>query len=167
MKNTFLSLVLVCSSLFAHADEPAPVDVTAQLQTLMQSLLPFAAENLAEFGEFYPFGGALTATLTTVPVVGQKEGEFIDQQAAANAVIAEFKKGISEQGFIATALFTDITIQAADPRQSTKAVAIYLEHQQGKAMVVHFPYRVLQGQLQWGKMIVNPSVAMVFAPSEQ
>lgn len=133
-----------------------------QLQNMMQTLLPFASENLEAFGEFYPYGAALTQTGEVKSVVGHQGDEFPEQQQVADNIINKFKQGIIDSGYIATAMVTDVTIQSPGKSVPVKAVAVHLEHQEGLSLLVYLPYLKTQQGLQWGKMIVNQGHNLVF-----
>ena len=114
--------------------DTASASAQADLDNLLNLVLPLAQELLGKNGQFYPFGASVAnggeASLTAAdPELGehpQPEQVLASVYAGARATAAENR---------AAAFVSDVLIEGSD------AVQVELEHRDGIALVVLVPYK--------------------------
>lgn len=128
----------------------ASAQAQADLDALLNAVLPFAQQTLSKYGEMFPFGAAVSSEgqlelLASSPGVGERPGSM--------AVL-----GALHDGARASARDRRAFAFAADVRDSgSDAVRVELEHREGLAIVVLVPYsrsrltkKVAFGQISGG-----------------
>lgn len=120
-------------------------DAKAECEALMNEAYPFAEQMLAEHGEFYPFGLALTDFDEYAAVGGYDDRE----QPPSTEVIALIKEGFVKRarrrGYKATALVYDVRVVVPATGQQSDAVAFALDHRDKFSVIVFIPYRLEAG----------------------
>jgi hypothetical protein len=161
LKNTELKNT-VSATQKAPAIDVENLSPQQQAQALMAKLVPFAAENIAEFGEFYPFGAGVNAQGDIMSVAGHKGNDFVEQQNALDNIFLEFQQGITDNGLILTAVFSNQLIQSPDKKIPVQAIVIRLDHKEGFSRVVYLPYMKTEQGVQYGKMMMDAGKGEVF-----
>jgi len=132
----------------------------AELDALLNALVPFAQQQLAKRSGFHPFGATLAADGRVTPVAIGGE-EPADAASDIEALLHGFRSRAREDDLRAVALCWDATITEGNTR--TDAIAVGLEHAEGDAMNVFVPYRKrrLRGYA-FGELVAGPREASVF-----
>jgi hypothetical protein len=104
------------------------------LDSLLNTALPFAQQMLEKRGGFYPFGAAMSASGEARLLAGDASR---DDLPASTTVLASLLDGIRQARakYRAIAICSDVRLTDSD------AVRVELEHQEGQAMAVLLPYK--------------------------
>lgn len=104
------------------------------MDALLNAALPFAQQQLAKHGEFYPYGVALT-TDGKVEMLAATTGE--EHPASAELLDLLAKGVVSRLGqFRAAAFVADVRVGPGHG----DAIRVEIEHQEGHAIAVLLPY---------------------------
>ncbi|WP_353645043.1 hypothetical protein [Mesorhizobium sp. WSM2239] len=132
-------------------------DGKTQAQILLDAVLPFAEKMLAEHGEFFPLAGALSPSGEVVSVGGHDGREHPPSTEIIELLASGLRQGANSGEYVATALVYDVRVTPPTATEPTDAIAAELEHQDGYAVTVFFPYRLANGQ---------PELASPFATAQ-
>jgi hypothetical protein len=104
------------------------------LDALLELTLPFAQQQLAEHGEFFPFAAAVGAD-GAPRLIAADPG--LGERPASRDVLDQLVGGLREQAgdIRAAALVADVRVGESD------AARVELEHRDGQAICVLLPYR--------------------------
>lgn len=132
----------------------------------MNALLPVAKQMLAEYREFYPFGG----TMSPSGEIAHVSGWTGEERPASSELIAllnsEFRDGAAAARYHATALVFDVRVVPPGASAKQDAIAVNLDHQSGYSVVVMFPYAFSSsGELLVSAPLANAGANSIFAPS--
>lgn len=125
----------------------------ADLDQLLNVLLPYAQQLLDRHGEFYPFGASmawsgeisLLATETAEHPTSEQVMEWLELGLRETAATGEVKA-------VATCL--DVEIVPPDGSPKTDAVEVRLEHRKGEAVRIFLPYRRNgEGGIRYGELV--------------
>lgn len=102
------------------------------MDELLNVTLPFAQEQLAKYGEFYPFGAAVSNE-GELRMVGAHTG---DERPQSNELLEMTLSGVRKDAAAirAVAFVADVRVGGAD------AIRVEIEHREGHALEVLFPY---------------------------
>ena len=124
------------------------------VEKLMNDLMPLAEKMLKENGEFFPYGGVITAE---GKIVHHGAYTGIEQPKSADVIkllIESFQKSAEEKKVIATAIIYDIKTIPPGQTEKTDAICVSLEHRDGYFVEVVFPYSLKNKEL-----VVQPPFA--------
>ena len=130
-------------------------------QQLMDAVLPLAEKFLIESGEFFPYGGAMTASGEIVSVAAYDGDDHPPSSELIDLLNQAFSSAATKKEYKATALVYSVRIQLADGEPSD-AIAINLDHQSGYSVVVLLPYAKNNGVLEFGEITAQAGEAKVF-----
>ena len=133
------------------------------LNELVNALIPFAQQMLAQRGEFVPFGAKMSAAGEVSAVAGYTGSE----RAPSQEVIDLLAQGCREQArrgeLRATGICFDVRIVLENQTEKTDAICARLEHQTGEAVDVFLPYRKgWFGRIVYGDVIASPGKVSIF-----
>ncbi|WDZ72002.1 hypothetical protein PWW31_13300 [Vibrio harveyi] len=111
-------------------------------QHLFDSVLPFAEKMLAEYGEFYPYGAAMTLTGDVVDVSVFEGNEYPPSSEIIDLLNSAFLKAAANREYRTTAVVYDVRITLPSG-QLSDAIAVNLDHISGYSIVVYLPYKKL------------------------
>ncbi len=136
----------------------------ADCESLMNAVLPFAESTLLKHGEFFPFGGALTAN-GQIARVGVYDGR---EQPPSNDVILLLKQAFLQGAkcgeYKATALVYDVRVTLPSSDKKSDAIAVSLNHRDDYSVIIFFPYEIKEGRLQFGEVFAQKGEADIFEP---
>lgn len=137
-------------------------DPKADCEALMNSVLPFARQMLANQGEFFPFGGAMRPDGQIVSV----ESYDGNERPKSADVIAQMKAGMiaaaREGEYKATAIVYDVRIKLPSTGEPSDAIAVSLNHRDNYSVIVLIPYRIDAGKLILGAALAQKGEADIF-----
>src|SRR5438093_1518977 len=116
--------------------EERPLD-KQQLDSMLAALLPFAHDQLAKRGAFFPFGVAMDRQTKTKMVAGHTGSDTPGSQDVIDLIVKVQRRDRSS--YIATGICVDVRIRQADGA-ATDAIECRLEHESGLAVRVFEPY---------------------------
>jgi hypothetical protein len=117
------------------------------MDALLNAALPFARQQLATHGEFFPYGLAMTHDGQITMAAGYTGTE----QPPSTEVLQILYEGLRAQAQQnrGAAVVSDVRLRG----QGTDAIQVEVEHREGVALKVFLPYRVKRhGQLETGQM---------------
>jgi len=133
-------------------------DPKSESESLLNELMPLAEEKLANSGEFHPFAGAITADGEMRLIYGYDGREIPPSEELIQLLAHGLRKGAAAGEYLATCLLYDVRLKpTAKTVGYVDAIAAELEHRDGYAVTVFFPY-TLTGDL--------PTFADPFATAE-
>jgi hypothetical protein len=135
----------------------------AEAQNLLNAILPFAEKSLAEHGEFYPYAGALTPTGEVVYVAGFDGREYPPSRDIIELLEKGLREGAESGNYVATVLIYDVRVTPPDSMDSSDAIAAELEHRDGYAVTVFFPYQLSHGQAALAEPFATPEKRLIFS----
>jgi hypothetical protein len=113
--------------------DSASVLAQADLDGLLNALLPFAQQELEKLGEFFPFGAIVTADgETRLLGADAMQGERPDSVSIIPMLLTEAQNKRDE--LRAVGICSDVRATDSD------AIRVDLEHSEGAAMAVLLPY---------------------------
>ena len=101
---------------------------------------------LGEHGEFFPFAGALRPSGEFVSISGYDGREHPPSKDVIDLLESGLRQNAGAGEYVATALVYDVRITAPSASLQTDAIAAELEHRDGYAVTVHFPYTITDGK---------------------
>jgi hypothetical protein len=122
-----------------------------ELDALLELTLPFAQQQLAEHGEFFPFAAAVGAD-GAPRLIAADPG--LGERPTSTDVLDQLVGGLREQAgdIRAAALVADVRVGESD------AARVELEHRDGQAICVLLPYkrRRLRRGVDYGELGAAP-----------
>ena len=113
--------------------DSAPDLAQADLDGLLNTLLPFAQQELEKLGEFFPFGAIVTTEGETKLLAADAiEGERPDSASIISMLLAEAQNKRGE--LRAVGICSDARATDSD------AIKVDLDHSEGTALTVLLPY---------------------------
>ena len=110
------------------------------LDALVNDLLPFAQRMLAEYGEFYPFGGSITAAGEHISVGAKGESDMPPSKELIDIMTAAFRAKCSRVG--AARLASALTFELYRPGRWTRQMQCSsLLSAMAKRLMYSFPTR--------------------------
>jgi len=128
----------------------------AEVELLMNEMVPFAKQMLVEYGEFIPFGCFSNRDGTIVHVGGQGTGEELSNQDIAALLEADFRESARREEIRASALVCDVKLRNAADGSSSDAIQINLDHVDGYSAEVFYPYQL---NAECGNVVFDSIVA--------
>jgi hypothetical protein len=128
------------------------------LDALLELTLPFAQQQLAEHGEFFPFAAAVGAD-GTPRLIAADPG--LGERPTSRDVLDQLVGGLREQAgdIRAAALVADVRVGESD------AARVELEHRDGQAICVLLPYkrRRLRCGVDYGELGAAPGQPRIWS----
>src|SRR5690349_4144498 len=110
-------------------------------EQLINIFFPFAEELLRKFGEFHPFAGAINNEGEVVSV-----GQFDNTaQQPSGQMVTQLKDALrtGKDQFKAGTVFYDVRTTDSQTGEPTDAIAVFIEHREGKtAYEFLYPYQL-------------------------
>ncbi|MDV5033007.1 hypothetical protein [Vibrio diabolicus] len=130
-------------------------------QHLFDSVLPFAEKMLAEYGEFYPYGAAMTLTGDVVDVSVFEGNEYPPSSEIIDLLNSAYLKAAANREYRTTAVVYDVRITLPSG-QLSDAIAVNLDHISGYSIVVYLPYKKLNQAIEYGELSVQEGRGAIF-----
>ncbi|CAH1534524.1 conserved hypothetical protein [Vibrio owensii] len=115
---------------------------------------------LAEYGEFYPYGAAMTLTGDVVDVSVFEGNEYPPSSEIIDLLNSAFLKAASRQ-YSTTAVVYDVRITLPSGKVSD-AIAVNLDHNSGYSIVVYLPYKKVNQAIEYGEISVQEGRGAIF-----
>ena len=126
-------------------------------ENLTNQFFDFGVENLTKYGEFYPYGAAMTPDGTFIAVA--VETESVNDNPLSQMVIDDlkeaFRDGARTGRFAATALFYDVRITLPETGLMTDAIAVAVDHEDDYSVKLMIPYTLTDGVVTLGAPILQ------------
>lgn len=135
----------------------------ADLDALLNVLLPLAEETLERHGEFYPFGAGMGKNGEISQVAGYPGGEHPESQEVLRLLVGGLKAQAQDGGLRAAGICLDVRTIPPGEVDKVDAVCTRLEHVDGEAIEVFLPYRKgLLGGIDYGDLFAREGTPQVF-----
>jgi hypothetical protein len=110
-------------------------------EVLMNIFFPFAEELLRKYGEFHPFAGAINNDGEVVSVGDHNGEEQLDSQELVSRLKESLKTG--RENLKAGTVFYDVRTRDSKTGNTSDAIAVFVEHKEGKtAYEFFYPYQL-------------------------
>ena len=134
---------------------------------LIDTVLPFAKLMLDRYGEFLPFGAAITATGEIIHVGADTGEDTGESRPVLDLLIEGLRAKARSESYMAAAAC--VNVAAVDPRSGKKADAaqVIFEHCSGEALDVFVPYRkkMFRGY-EFEKPFAGPAEPRIFSKDQ-
>jgi hypothetical protein len=140
------------------------VSAKGDAELLLDSVLPLAKKMLAESGEFFPYGGALTREGKTVSVAGDPGlGNRPPSERVIDTLERGLKAGVRSGSYRAVAIVVDVRVLPAGAKKRTDAIEVRLEHAEGYCVNYYQPYQRSRDGVQFGEPFATQRTGTVFS----
>jgi hypothetical protein len=110
-------------------------------EVLLNIFFPFAEELLRKYGEFHPFAGAINNAGEVVSVGEYKSDAHVESQQLVTLLKETLKTG--RENYKAGTVFYDVRTRDNESGNATDAIAVFVEHKEGKtAYEFFYPYQL-------------------------
>lgn len=148
----------------AIASTAAHADANADIERMVNKLLPIAEQLLADHGEFYPFGGALKSDdeLVTLSGIDGLNNDSPESSEVIGLLKMMMQIGAENNDYTATAIISNVNVVPPGKKEPSDAVAIALEHRAGPAIVLVFPYVMEDIEVKFGDLFAQGAQREIF-----
>ena len=134
----------------------------AETEELMNAGIPFAEQQLAEHGEFFPFAFSMDGSGMIQVKTYAAGDEQPDSQSIIDGLLQGFREGAKSGESKAYALFVDVSVQPPGHSSKVDAVQVDLEHVDGFSVTVFFPYIRRAKRVKFGELFASARGSVVF-----
>ena len=153
----------VCRHEFASVLTIMPKNAKDEIDELLNGVLPFAQQMLSEYGEFLPYGGALTSEGELIDIGASNEEEYPSSQELIDLMTESFQAMAESGEYRATAIVCDVRVVVPSTRNSSDAIRVLLDHVKGESVEVLLPYEAKEGgEISYGEMFAQKGEARIF-----
>jgi hypothetical protein len=138
-----------------------------ECEILMNEMLPLAEKMLAQFGEFYPYGGYMKCNGEIVHV-GAKEPET-DRPKSKNLIAIlqnSFRSLANTHQCKATAVVCDVVVPLPNETRTSDAIQVFLDHVDDYSAEVFFPYQIIDDQIVYAETFAQEGKYEVFGKAK-
>ncbi len=144
------------------ARREARVTPKQESESLMDEMLPFAKHMLGNYGQFSPFGG-LIKTDEQIILLGAGPGEEpAERRDLVNVLSDGFRQRALTGEIRAAAIVAHVTVPLSGQAKKVDAVRISLDHHDGYAVHVFFPYRKDGTMVTFAEPFAAPGTSFAF-----
>lgn len=138
------------------------------LDSLWNSLFPFAQQMLAKRGAFYPFGASIKADGQMVMNAADTGSEHPEPTEMLELLIAGFRREAAAGSVRAAGMCLDVRVTPPNSSEKSDAICAQLEHAEGQCVDVFLPYKKgFLGRYKFGDVFATPRESRIFsAPDE-
>ena len=134
-------------------------------ESLLDEMLPFAKHLLGSYGEFHPFGGLIKEDEQII-LLGAGVGEdFPARRDLVNVLSDGFRERALSGEIRAAAIVAQVTVPLSgkgEKPEKVDAVRISLDHHDGYAVHVFFPYRKDGTLVTFAEPFAAPGTSFAF-----
>lgn len=111
----------------------------ADLEELMNMLVPFAQQMLGKSGEYYPFGASMRPDGQVVQNAAHTGNEHPPSQELIDMLIGVFRHEAAAGQLRAMGICYDVRITPPGSTEKSDAICVQLEHMDGEAIKIYVP----------------------------
>ena len=137
------------------------MDSKEAVQILMNDGIAFATKMLGEFGEFHPYGRTLSNELVVTDIAAFNGEDNPNGVSFLELLEDGLREKVASDSEIAIATFTNIRLREEN-NNLIDAVQVGLEHVDGYAINVYFPYSINEEGVLYGELIAMERDATVY-----
>lgn len=147
-------------------DEPRAA--LGDIEALVLDLRPLAERLLREQRSFLPFGGHMKSNGQIVRESVGPEGEVLDSRESVEILRQSHRDLARAGGLRACATIYDSLVVPPNESHKRDAIAAELDHRDGYAGIVYFPYRfTVQGELYFDPPFAVRGEGRIFEAAER
>jgi len=151
------------SSLLAIQDPKSKKMPKEELEELMAAAIPQAKRMLSEYGEFYPYGGAIDKKGKVISVAVDDGDEHPPSQKLIDLLVGTFQAQAAAGEYRLTAIVYDVRVISPGSNEKTDAICIELDHVDGVSLKVFVPYKIKgKNEVVYGEMFTREGAARIF-----
>jgi hypothetical protein len=136
----------------------------ADLDALLNAVIPFTQQMLSAHGEFYPVGASMSSAGEIALASAASETERPKSQDIIDDLVAYFRAEASNGGIRACIVCYDGRVAPPGHTEKSDAICAWLEHQCGESIALFLPYsKGTPGDLEYGELFASPMDSQVFA----
>ncbi len=147
------------------ARREARVTPQQESESLMDEMLPFAKHMLGNYGEFSPFGGLIKTDEQIILLGAGPAEEFPPRRDLVDVLSNGFRQRALTGEIRAAAIVAHVTVPQSgkgEEPEKVDAVRISLDHHDGYAVHVFFPYRKDGNRVTFAKPFASPGTSFAF-----
>ena len=137
-------------------------EAQADVEQLVNALLPQAEGMLIAHGQFFPFAGALTLEGQLAQLAVGEEHRHSSVEVVVEALEGMLRD--AAENFRATALAFPVEAELPGERADSDAVAIALDHRTDYSVVLIIPYALSEGGVHFGEAVAQRGEHGIFPP---
>lgn len=134
----------------------------SEVEELMNDGIIFGEQLLEKYGEFFPFGRAMKPDGEIVSVAGYDGDDQPPSQDVINLLKDGYRLAAKNGDYKATALFYDVRVIPPNSENKTDAIAAALDHKGNYSVVVYFPYKLVNSNVEFGEIFAEQGLNDVF-----
>lgn len=135
----------------------------ADLDAVLNAVLPLAQQMLAKYGEFYPIGAAVNMEGQPGLVGCMPESEHPESEEVIELLLAELRGQALKHEIRASAMCFDGSATPPGEAAPMDAICAHLEHESGECLAVFLPYRKeISGQVTYGELFAGRLMPSIF-----
>ncbi|MFI5126375.1 MAG: hypothetical protein ACHQJX_06080 [Candidatus Acidiferrales bacterium] len=121
-------------------------------EKLINALLPFTEQMLQRYGEFYPHGGYMRQDGEVVLLGAQDSDSDHPKSEDLICILRDSLRQVAgAKACKAVAIVFDVVVNLPEPQRKGDAIQVCIEHEDGYAAEVFFPYQIADGKLVYGE----------------
>jgi hypothetical protein len=137
----------------AEIDRAKIESAKSDCDEILETVIPFAEKMLVEHGEFYPFGGTMTADGKVGFTAGWSGDEDPEPSEVLSTLEQGFRAGAKSGKYKAISLVFQCEAVPPGKIKERDAIAASLDHRDGYSAVLVFPYSFAPD----GKLVIEES----------
>ena len=143
--------------------EPTPRD---EMDSLLNTLLPFAQQQLERHGEFFPFAASIDSTGAPRMLAVDLGDEHPESTDVIDSLYEALARSAAGGEIRAAGVCADVRVTAPGSAEQTDAIRTSIEHAEGDPVEVFMPYakRRMRG-FEFRDLFAQPGTPRVFARS--
>jgi len=131
-------------------------------ESLMDEMLPFAKHMLGSYGAFPPFGGLIKMDEQIVLLGAGPPDELSPRRDLVDVLSNGFRARALTGEIRAAAIVAHVTVPLSGQPGEVDAVRISLDHHEGYAVHVFFPYQKDGTMVTFAKPFASPGTSFAF-----
>jgi hypothetical protein len=136
----------------------------ADLDALLNAVIPFAQQMLSAHGEFYPVGASMNSAGQIALASPASETEHPPSQDIIDGLVAHFRGEASNGRIRACIVCYDGRVTPPGHTGNSDAICAWLEHECGESIALFLPYhRGVPGTVEYGDLFASRMDSRVFA----
>lgn len=134
-----------------------------EAETLLNEVLPFAEQMLRDYGEFLPYAGALRPSGEVISIGAHDGREHPPSKDVIDLLAYGLREGAAAGEYLVTVLVYDVRVTPPSGSGPTDAIAAELEHRDGYAVTVFYPYELTNGQPRLASPFATADTRSIFS----
>ena len=137
------------------------MDSEEAVQILVNDGIAFATKMLSESGVFHPYGRTLSKTFNISDIAAFNNADNPHEASFLELLENGLREKVASDSEIAIATFTNVRLREEND-DLIDAVQIGLEHEDGYAINIYFPYSINEEGVQYGELIAMERTASIY-----